>query len=70
MDYRIVNIMKSSNLILTILPSYTVQELVANFTDALINLDSDIWKFLAYVGAVVAPLIVIIYRKKNRRNSA
>jgi hypothetical protein len=66
---RSVSIVESSNLTLTVLPPYTTQEHLTNFTNAWITPVSGIWTFLAGVGAVVAPVIIALYRKKRKRNS-
>lgn len=55
-----------SNLTLTILPSYTVNELLSNFVSSWITPISGLWTFLAGVGAVIAPLVISLYRKKRR----
>jgi hypothetical protein len=67
---RSVSIMESSNLTLTVLPPYTTQEQLSNFTNAWITPVSGIWTFLAGVGVVVGPLILALYRRKRRRSSA
>jgi hypothetical protein len=64
---RSVSIAESSNLTLTVLPPYTTQEQLSNFTNTWITPVSGIWTFLAGVGAVVAPLIIALYRKKRKR---
>jgi hypothetical protein len=56
--------MEFSDLTLTILPSYTAQELLSNFTNTWITPITGIWTFLAGVAAVIALLIINLYRKK------
>ena len=67
---RSVSITETSNVTLTVLPPYTFQEQLANFTKDWITPVSGLWTFLAGVGVVVAPWFVDLYRKKRKRNSA
>jgi hypothetical protein len=62
-----VNIIESSNLTLTVLPPYTDAEKLSNFTNTWITPIQGIWTFLAGVGAVIAPLIINLYRKKQNK---
>jgi hypothetical protein len=61
-----VSIIESSNLTLTVLPPYTTPELLSNFTEAWITPISGIWTFIAGVGTVVAPLLLYLYRKREK----
>jgi hypothetical protein len=62
-----VSVNQTSNITLTVLPHYTTQELFNNFVSAWITPISGVWTFLAGIGAVVAPLIIRMYRK-NQKN--
>jgi len=57
---------ESSNFTLTIMPHYTADEQLNSFVKSWITPVSGLWTFLAGVGAVVAPLIVRFYRKKQK----
>ncbi len=63
-----VSLTQTSNLTLTVLPSYTTQELFTMFVNTWITPITGVWTFLAGVGAVVAPLIIRIYRKRHKKN--
>ena len=62
-----VSIIESSNLTLTVLPPYTTPELLTNFTSAWITPITGIWTFIAGVGAVVAPMLLYLYRKRKEK---
>jgi hypothetical protein len=62
------NITEYSNLTFTILPPYTLGEQLNNFTNTYIAPISGIWTFLAGVAAVIAPLIIRLYSKKQNKN--
>jgi len=64
---------QTSNLTLTVLPPYTMNERVNDFVKNWITPITGLWTFLAAVGAVVVPLVIRGYRKKrkyedNKRN--
>jgi hypothetical protein len=59
---------ENSYLTLTVLPPLTPDEQLQNFTNAWITPITGIWTFLAGVAAVVAPLIINIYRKRQDKN--
>jgi hypothetical protein len=63
---RSINLPESSNFTLTIMPHYTPAEQLNNFVNTWITPASGIWTFLAGIGAVVAPLFVHFYRKKQK----
>jgi hypothetical protein len=65
---RSVNIIESSNLSLTVLPPYTDAEKLNNFTTTWITPVQGIWTFLAGVGAVIAPVIITLYRKRKKKD--
>jgi hypothetical protein len=67
---RSVSITETSNVTLTVLPPYTFQQHLANFTKDWVTPVSGLWTFLAGVGVVVAPWILGMYRKKRKRNTA
>lgn len=56
---------QTSNLTLTMLPQYTINERLSNFVSSWITPINGLWTFLAGVGAVIAPLVVAVYRKKH-----
>jgi hypothetical protein len=66
---RSVNIVESSNLTLQVLPQYTDAEKLSNFTNTWITPIQGIWTFLAGVGAVIAPVIIALYRKKKKEKT-
>jgi hypothetical protein len=61
-----ISIEESSDLTLTVLPSYTTPEILSNFTEDVITPISGIWSFIAGVGTVVVPLILYLYRKRKK----
>jgi hypothetical protein len=61
-----ITLPESSNFTLTILPHYTSNEQLNSFVNSWITPVSGLWTFLAGVGAVVAPLFVHFYRKKQK----
>jgi hypothetical protein len=63
---RSVNVMESANLTLTVLPPYTFDEQMNNFVTAWITPISGVWSFIAGVGAVVVPLFLYFYRKRQK----
>ena len=65
---RSVSIMESSNLTLTILPPYSIEDHLSNFTNTWITPVAGIWTFIAPVGAVIAPIMIKLYRKKREKN--
>ena len=65
---RSVNVIESSNLTLTVLPPYTDAEKLSNFTTTWITPVQGIWTFLAGVGAVIAPVIITLYRKRKKKD--
>jgi hypothetical protein len=64
---RSVSVAETANLTLTVLPSYTTQEHLSNFTNAWITPITGIWTFLAGVGAVIVPVIIQLYRKRRKQ---
>jgi hypothetical protein len=64
---RSVSIMESSNMTLTILPPYSWGELLRDFSDTWITPAAGIWTFFAAVGAVIAPIMIKLYRKKREK---
>jgi hypothetical protein len=66
---RSMSLLESSNLTLTVLPAYTSEERLSNFINAWITPIQGLWTFLAGVGAVIAPLIISLYRKKQKRRN-
>jgi hypothetical protein len=62
-----VSIIESSNLTLTVLPPYTPQEHLSNFTKDWITPITGIWTFIAGVGTVMGPLILYLYRKRKKK---
>jgi hypothetical protein len=59
---------QTSNLTLTVLPAYTTGERLNNFVSTWITPITGLWTFLAGVGAVIAPLLISVYRKKQKKN--
>jgi hypothetical protein len=64
-----ISLAQASNITLTVLPPYTAQELLSNFVNAWITPITGVWTFLAGVGAVIAPLIISIYRKRQQKKN-
>ena len=62
-----VSLLQTSNLTLTVLPSYTTEEHLNNFVNAWITPITGMWTFLAGVAAVLTPVIIRIYNKKQKR---
>jgi len=56
----------ASNFTLTILPPYTIEERFNTFVNTWITPITGVWTFLAGVAAVLAPVILRIY--KNKKN--
>jgi hypothetical protein len=65
-----VSVVESSDLTLTVLPPYSPGEHLKNFSDTWITPISGIWTFLAGVGVVIAPLVIQIYRRKQKKKEA
>lgn len=63
-----ITLPESSNFTLTILPAYTELEKFNNFVNTVITPVSGLWTFLAGVGAVIVPLIVQLYRKRQKQD--
>jgi hypothetical protein len=61
-----VNISKTIPLSITILPPLTFEENLKNFSNSWITPITGLWTFLAGVAAVIAPLIISLYRKKRK----
>jgi hypothetical protein len=61
------NLNETSYFTITVLPPLTMEQNLDLFLKQWILPVSGIWTFLAGVGAVIVPLIIRIYRKKNRR---
>jgi hypothetical protein len=62
------NITNDSNLTLTVKEPLNLSEQLTNFSNAWITPISGMWSFLAGVAAVVAPLLVRIYRKRHHKS--
>jgi hypothetical protein len=62
-----ISVTQASNLTLTVLPPYSTQELLSIFVNSWITPITGVWTFLAGVGAVIAPLIISIYRKRQQK---
>jgi hypothetical protein len=60
---------ENSYLTLTVLPSLTPQEHLEIFYKSWLSPISGIWTFLAGVGAVIAPLIISIYKKRQDKKT-
>jgi hypothetical protein len=60
---------QKSNVTLSILPPYTPGERFSSFVTTWITPVTGVWTFLAGVGAVIAPLIINIYRKRKTKKS-
>ena len=56
---------ENSYLTLTVLPSLTPEERLENFYKSWLSPISAIWTFLAGVAAVIAPLIITLYKKRQ-----
>jgi hypothetical protein len=56
----------TSNLTLTILPPYTAKESLGNFVNEWITPINGLWTFLAGVAAVLTPVIIKLYKKKEK----
>ena len=67
---RSVNVMESANLTITVLPPYTFEEQMNNFVEMWITPISGVWSFVAGVGAVVAPLLLFFYRRKQKQQKS
>jgi hypothetical protein len=52
------SLLQLSNLTLTVLPPYTLQEQLSNFVNLWITPLSGFWTFLAGVAAVITPFII------------
>jgi len=52
------SLLQLSNLTLTVLPPYTLQEQLSNFVNLWITPISGLWTFLAGVAAVITPLVI------------
>jgi hypothetical protein len=63
-----IHVAQASNLTLTILPSYTMGERLSNFINTWVTPITGVWTFLAGVGTVIAPLIISLYRKRQKKN--
>lgn len=64
-----ITLPQSSNFTLTLLPHYTTNEQLSSFVNSWITPVSGIWTFLAGVGAVIAPIILQLYRKRRREQT-
>jgi hypothetical protein len=62
------NITSNSNLTLTVKNPLSPEEHLANFFNAWITPISGMWSFLAGVAAVVAPLVIRMYRKRQHKS--
>lgn len=63
-----VDLLQTSNLTLTILPPYSLGEKFNSFVSTWVTPMTGIWTFLAGVAAVLAPLIIRFYRKKEKND--
>jgi hypothetical protein len=61
-----VIILETIPLSIKILPPLTFEEHLKNFSNSWITPITGLWTFLAGVAAVIAPLIVNLYRKKRK----
>jgi hypothetical protein len=61
-----ITLPESSNFTLTIMPHYTSNEQLNSFVNSWITPVSGMWTFLAGIGAVIAPLIIQLYRKRRK----
>ena len=67
---RSVSITESANLTLTILPPISDIEKFQSLVNEVITPVTGVWTFLAGVGAVIIPLIIRIYNKRKKQNTA
>ena len=65
-----ITLPESSNFTLTLMPHYTPNEQLNSFVNSWITPVSGMWTFLAGVGAVIAPLILHLYRKRQKKEQA
>ena len=65
-----VSVTESANLTLTVWPPLSDLEKFQSLVNEVITPVSGVWTFLAGAGAVVIPLIIRIYNKKKRQNTA
>ncbi len=65
---RSVTVTEASNLTLTVLPPYTLPEQLDDINKAWIAPITGIWTLLAAVGAVAVPVIIKLYRHKNKKD--
>jgi hypothetical protein len=56
------------NLTVTVLPPLRLDEHLSNFYSAWLSPISGIWTFLAGAAAVISPLVIRIYSKKQNKN--
>jgi hypothetical protein len=63
-----ISLAQASNLTLSVLPQYTPGELLNSFVGTWITPITGLWTFLAGVGTVIAPLVISLYRKKQKKN--
>jgi hypothetical protein len=66
---RSVNIIETTNLTSAVLPPFTDAEKLNNFTKIWITPIQGIWTFLAGVGAVIAPFIITLYRRRKKEKT-
>ena len=69
-NQKSVSLDQTSNMTLTVLPNYSPQEYLSNVVSTWISPITGIWTFLAGVGAVIAPLIIRLYQKKQKETGA
>ena len=62
-----ISLPESSNFTVTILPPYSDLERFNSFVSTVITPVSGVWTFLAGVGAVVVPIIIQLYRKRQKQ---
>ncbi len=67
---RSIILPESSNFTLTIMPHYNWNEQLNSFVNSTITPVSGLWTFVAGVGAVVVPVIIQLYRKKQKHDEA
>jgi hypothetical protein len=63
---KTVSLSEFSSLSVSVLPPYTIQERLNNIVNSWISPLSSLWTFLAGIGAVIVPLIIKFYSKKNK----
>jgi hypothetical protein len=63
-----VDLLQTSYLTLTILPPYSLGEKFNSFVSTWVTPMTGIWTFLAGVAAVLAPVIIHFYRKKEKND--